>query len=705
MEQSVMKMEEVKDEKMKIVCLDKSVVMLEKWLKVLLGMCFGHLRTDVIRNLCFDLASNRAIYADLSLRDFPPTRVNETRCILFVSFPCFITNDELLRRASGNYRSVQHNDRGATHGGFVFTRSGNYDGNILQTRDSECMKMVRAAAPCLAKVTATLSFGFRGLRFAEIGKLGISGVILRLAMGSANEGAGVCCHGVTTTGVGNSVLIEEFLVWLGLAHLGSTFGYTEKQFLCYFRFPRLSDPWGRYDMIGFGDILFPGLFLTYLGLYLMNGHGQPALLYLVPCTLGELNVLWNYEADSSSSSSNSNNTSTPDTKQPPQWEVLTDSSKVNEMQMRLGWVRRVSSSKLFSLCPSFEGVKVGFPSSLGLSRVRHYASLFVGCIFRRSCYIFYVMGSCGDMGSSNKFFVGKLRCGEGRPIMEHVIGGKFKLGRKIGSGSFGELYLAGILHLKWFGIEGDYNVMVIDLLGPSLEDLFNYCNRKFTLKTVLILAYQLMLDDYGASRKEMSETFVKASVNPTREDLKKRRKSTSNRKHQKHIDEHEEQLSTLQTKLLEEKNKDDGGYSPPNDYTESVTKAKLVELPTLDIVQDFIDLCNLLIVQYLGHLEPWLNVSTTRNFKLFYPYVDGRPSIGVPFVERGGPTPLTQRSCNRLPVENSTFVPKVRECSPGMAEALPRLLKTVSVEVPKKSHKLRTKPTLGSAPTKAWEQR
>jgi hypothetical protein len=29
-----------------------------------------------------------------------------------------------------------------------------------------------------------------------------------------------------------------------------------------------------------------GLFLTYLALFLMDGHGQPALLYLVPCTLG-----------------------------------------------------------------------------------------------------------------------------------------------------------------------------------------------------------------------------------------------------------------------------------------------------------------------------------------------------------------------------------------------------------------------------------
>ncbi|CBY15587.1 unnamed protein product [Oikopleura dioica] len=121
-------------------------------------------------------------------------------------------------------------------------------------------------------------------------------------------------------------------------------------------------------------------------------------------------------------------------------------------------------------------------------------------------------------------------------VLTRTINKQYGLVRKIGSGSFGIIYLGtesrtktelaikverkfsrkpqlpfesqvykrlnkpfmksmkppGFPNLRYFGTDNDYSYLVMDLVGPTLESLYNFCSRHFSLKTVLQIMDQLV---------------------------------------------------------------------------------------------------------------------------------------------------------------------------------------------------------------------
>jgi serine/threonine protein kinase len=64
--------------------------------------------------------------------------------------------------------------------------------------------------------------------------------------------------------------------------------------------------------------------------------------------------------------------------------------------------------------------------------------------------------------------------------------------------------------VHFFGQEGDFNVMVMDVHGPSIETLFQFCNQKFSAKTVALFAI------HGITRLEYlhSKGFIHRDIKP-----------------------------------------------------------------------------------------------------------------------------------------------------------------------------------------------
>jgi hypothetical protein len=52
--------------------------------------------------------------------------------------------------------------------------------------------------------------------------------------------------------------------------------------------------------------------------------------------------------------------------------------------------------------------------------------------------------------------------------------------------------VVGFPQVIWEGTSGDFNVIVMGMVGPDLTELFDFCEQKFSLYTVVSLWMQML---------------------------------------------------------------------------------------------------------------------------------------------------------------------------------------------------------------------
>lgn len=122
--------------------------------------------------------------------------------------------------------------------------------------------------------------------------------------------------------------------------------------------------------------------------------------------------------------------------------------------------------------------KIGYHYRI-LKKIGHgtFGSIYLGSDEKRS--IFFLLGSlCIERNVAIKV--------ESAAIRYPQLAYEARVYRYLGDG-------IGIPRAYYFGREDAYNVLVMDLVGPSLEDLLHYCNGTFSLKTVCMLAQEMLL--------------------------------------------------------------------------------------------------------------------------------------------------------------------------------------------------------------------